>query len=371
MDRVDFAVIGAGIAGASAAYRLARHGEVILFEGETTAGYHTTGRSAALFTESFEFGVVRRLTSAGRAFFEHPPEGFSDVALLAPLPFLFIGRADQRSSLAAAVEANRDLPSVSEVGPDEARALCPVLRAGYAAGGVYEAGAMSIDVDALLQGYLRGMRAAGGELRLGASVTALDRDGRGWTVTAGGDRVSAGVVVNAAGAWADRVGRMAGAGSVGLVPMRRTAFTFAAPEDAGSWPVVCDIDEGFYFKPDAGQLMGCLAEETPMEPHDVRPEEIDVALAIERIEAATTLRIRHVRSSWAGLRSFVPDRRPVVGADPDLPGFFWLAGQGGFGIMTSPGISRAAEGMIVDGRLPEELTALDVTAEDLSPARLR
>ena len=160
---------------------------------------------------------------------------------------------------------------------------------------------------------------------------------------------------------------------VGLVPKRRTAFTFPAPPgaDPGSWPVVCDIDEDFYFKPESTQLMGSLAEETPMEPHDVRPEEIDVALAIERIEAATTLQIRSVSSTWAGLRSFVADRRPVAGMDPDLDGFFWLAGQGGFGIMTSPALSRAVEGLIVDGRLPAELDDLGVVAAELGPARLR
>jgi D-arginine dehydrogenase len=183
----------------------------------------------------------------------------------------------------------------------------------------------------------------------------------------------AGVVVNAAGAWADQIGAMAGARSIGLVPMRRTAFTFPAlpGTDPGSWPVVCDIDEAFYFKPEATQLMGSLAEETPMEPHDVRPEEIDVALAVERIEAATTMRIRHVSATWAGLRSFVADRRPAVGADPDLEDFFWLAGQGGFGIMTSPALARAIEGLIVDGRLPAELEAFGVTSAALDPVRLR
>jgi len=373
MEHADFVVIGAGIAGASAAYRLAQHGKVIVLEREAAAGYHTTGRSAALFTESFEMGVVRELAMASRLFFERPPPGFTEVPVLAPLPFLFIGREDQLGSLTAALEASRDIPGVRYVAPEEAQALCPALRPEYVAGGLYEAGAKSLDVDALLHGYLRSLRAAGGIVRFGAQVTSINRRGGGWAVATDSERISAGVVVNAAGAWADQVGTMAGAGSIGLVPMRRTAFTFTAPAgtDLRSWPVVCDIDEAFYFKPEAKQLMGSLAEETPMEPHDVRPEEIDVALAVERIEAATSMRIHHVSSTWAGLRSFVADRRPVVGMDPDLSGFFWLAGQGGFGIMTSPAISRAAEGLIVDGRLPAELTALDVTPEELGPARLQ
>ena len=373
MEHADFVVIGGGIAGASAAYRLAQHGRVVVLEREASAGYHTTGRSAALFTESFEVGVVRELAIASRPFFEHPPEGFADFPLLAPLPFLFIGREDQLGSLTEALEDCADVPAVRQLGPEEARRLCPALRPGYVAGGIYEAGAMTIDVDALLQGFLHGVRAAGGAVRLGGPVTALERQSGGWLVVTGTERISAGVVVNAAGGWADQIGAMAGAQSIGLVPMRRTAFTFPVSPgtDLGSWPVVCDIDEAFYFKPEATQVLGSLAEETPMEPHDVRPEVIDVALAIERIEAATTMQIRHVSSTWAGLRSFVADRRPVVGMDPDLDGFFWLAGQGGFGIMTSPAVSRVAEGLIIDGRVPGELVALHVTGADLGPARLR
>ena len=373
MEHADFVVIGAGIAGASAAYRLAQHGRVVVLEGEASAGYHTTGRSAALFTESFEVGVVRELAMASRPFFEHPPEGFADFPLLAPLPFLFIGREDQLDSLTEALDNCADVPAVRQVGPEEARTLCPALRPGYVAGGIYEAGAMTIDVDALLQGFLHGVRAAGGAVRLGGPVTALGRQSGGWLVATGTERISAGVVVNAAGAWADQIGAMAGAQSIGLVPMRRTAFTFPVSPgtDLGSWPVVCDIDEAFYFKPEATQLMGSLAEETPVEPHDVRPEEIDVALAVERIEAATTMEIRHVSATWAGLRSFVADRRPAVGADPDLEDFFWVAGQGGFGIMTSPAISRAIEGLIVEGRLPAEMDAFGVTSAALDPVRLR
>ena len=373
MEHADFVVIGGGIAGASAAFRLARHGTVVLLERESTAGYHTTGRSAALFTESFEIGVVRTLATASRSFFEQPPPGFVETTLQAPLPFLFIARQDQLGSLEAAIEACRDVPHVRQVGPEEAHTLCRALREGYVEAGIYEEGARSLDVDALLQGYLRGVRRAGGVVRFGAPVTAVDRQGISWSVVAGNEKFATSVVVNAAGAWADRIGFLAGARPIGLIPKRRTAFAFAAPEgiDPRSWPVVCDIDEAFYFKPEATQLMGSLAEETPMEPHDVRPEEIDVALAIERIEAATTLQIRHVSSTWAGLRSFVADRRPVVGMDPDLDGFFWLAGQGGFGIMTSPAVSQAAEGLIVEERMPPALQVLGITAEDLSPDRLR
>lgn len=373
VEHADFVVIGAGIAGASAAYRLARHGRVVVLEGEAAAGYHTTGRSAALFTESFEIGLVRKLATASRSFFEQPPPGFSGVPLVGSLPFLFIARRDQIDSLEEALDSGGDFPSMRTVDANEARALCPILREGYVQAGLYEAGAGSLDVDALLQSYLHGVRAAGGVVQFRSRVVALERTGGRWVVGTEAGRIETSVVVNAAGAWADQIGELAGARPVGLVPKRRTAFTFPAPPgaDPGSWPVVCDIDEDFYFKPESSQLMGSLAEETPMEPHDVRAEEIDVAMAIERIEAATTLQIRSVSSTWAGLRSFVADRRPVAGMDPDLDGFFWLAGQGGFGIMTSPALSRAAEGLIVDGRLPAELDGLGVAAADLGPARLR
>lgn len=374
MERVDFIVVGGGIAGASAAYELAAHGRVVLVEAEATCGYHTTGRSAALFTEAYERDVVRLLAMASRSFLESPPDGFTDTPILSPLPILLIGREDQRRRVEDEIAVTaRLVPSVRGVDGEQARALCPVLRPGYVAAALLEPDGRSIDVDALHQGFLRGLRKRDGVVNTGFRVSSLARTDRGWAVSDGVETVTARVVVNAAGAWSDQVAAMAGAGPVGLVPYRRTAFTFAAPPGMGTGdlPMVIDVDEDFYFKPEGPQFLASLAEETPMEPHDVRHEEIDVALAIERIEAATTLRIRHVRSAWAGLRTFAPDRLPVVGEDPALPGFFWLAGQGGFGIMTSPAMSRAVAGLAVHGRLPADLAAIGVTREAVSPGRLR
>ncbi len=374
MEDVDFVVIGAGIAGASVAYELAAHGRVVVLEREVTAGYHTTGRSAALLAEAYGQVTQRRLTRTGRPFLEKPPDGFTEVPLLAPLPVLFIGREDQQLAVANLVATVRDLvPDVRAVDPDEARSMCPVLRRDYVAAGALDPGAMSIDVHALHQGFLTGLRRRGGEIRLRAAVEGLQRSGDRWTVTAGEHRLRAPVVVNAAGAWCDEVAALAGAAPLGLVPMRRTAFTFPAPPniDNAGWPMVVDVDEDFYFKPEGGQFLASPADETPMEPHDVRPDEIDVAVGIERIQAATTLTIRNVRSAWAGLRSFVRDRDPVVGMDGDLPGFFWLAGQGGFGIMTSPAMARAAAGLVVNGRLPDDLLEVGLTGDALSPQRLR
>ncbi len=374
MEDVDFVVIGGGIAGASVAYELAAHGQVVVLEREATAGYHTTGRSAALLAEAYGQITQRRLTRTCRPFLEKPPEGFTEVPLLAPLPVLFIGRQDQQVAMANLVATVRDLvPDVRAVGPDEARSMCPVLRGDYVATGALDPGGMSIDVHALHQGFLTGVRHRGGEIRLRAPVEGLQWAGDRWTVIAGEQHLRAPVVVNAAGAWCDEVAALAGAKPVGLVPMRRTAFTFPAPPDVdiAGWPMVVDVDEDFYFKPEGGQFLASPADETPMEPHDVRPEEIDVAAGIERIQAATTLTIRHVRSAWAGLRSFVRDRDPVVGMDAECPGFFWLAGQGGFGIMTSPAMARAATALIVDGRLPDDLLEVGLTSEALSPQRLR
>ena len=355
MDTADFVVVGAGIAGASAGYALAVHGTVVVVEQEPHAGYHTTGRSAAVYTEAYERGVPRCLARASRAFLEAPPEGFADHPLMKPLPIMVVGRENQRAKVEEAVaEGSRTIPSFTLLGPAEVEDVCPVMRPGYAAVGGLEPGAMEIDVHGLHQGFLGGLRKRGGRVLLGSPVTGLKPAGGAWTVTAGEHSIRAGVVVNAAGAWGERVAALAGAASVGLVPMRRTAFTFPAPAgvDAAGLPMVLDADEDFYFKPEGPQIMGSLGEETPMEPHDVRHDEADVALAIERIEAATTMRIRHVKRAWAGLRSFVPDRVPVIGMDDRRRGFFWLVGLGGYGIMSSAACARGVAGCCWAARSP-------------------
>lgn len=369
MERI--VVIGGGIAGASAAYELSAHRDVVLVEREAFCGYHTTGRSAALFTEAWETGIPGLLTTASRSFHESPPEGFTETPILSPLAAMIVGEESQRASVDSVAAGAWGRVALRRFEGEEIVEACPVLDPGVIVTGVLEDSSREIDVAALHQGFLRGIRGRGGRVLTGAGVSGLMRDGGGWLVrTAAGD-LRAEVVVNAAGAWADHVARLAGIGPIGLQPMRRTAFTFDAPGDVSSWPMVVDADERFYFKPERTQVMASLAEETPMEPHDVRPEEIDVALAIERIEHATTLEIRHVKRTWAGLRTFAPDRGPVNGFDPDAEGFFWLAGQGGFGIMTAPAMARAAAGLIVDGALPADLVAHGLAAEALSPARLR
>jgi D-arginine dehydrogenase len=370
----DFAVIGAGIAGASVAHELQAHGRVVLLEREPLPGHHTTGRSAAVLVQSYGNDIVRRLTQASRSFFESPPDGFAPHPLVFDRPVLFIGRADQRERLEEERKAGEKLGvDLRLLDTAEARSLCPVLREDYVAGGLLEPDAKGIDVAGTLDGFLRGLRALGGTVRTRAEVVRVEPKSESWEVEAGGEIHRAAVVVDAGGAWCDEVAGLAGARPVGLQPLRRTVITFDGPAecDFRAWPCVVDVDEEFYFEPEGAQILASPADEIPSEPCDAVAEDYEVALAVDRVERATTLEIRHIRRRWAGLRSFVADRGPVIGADPDLPGFFWLAGQGGFGIMTSPAAARAAASLIVRGSLPRDLEELGLTAEQLSPARLR
>ncbi len=372
MKRCDFLVIGAGIAGASAAYALAAFGRVRVLERESQPGYHTTGRSAALFTETYGNATMRALTRASKAFLTSPPVGFASVPLLAPRGTLLAARADQRAALertfaeCSALVGNLELWTGAQV-----RTCVPAFTEAQVDGGLWEPDAMDIDVHALHQGFLRGLRARGGEVVCNAEVVALERAGEDWVVVTRGERYGAPVVVNAAGAWADEIGRLAGAGPIGLVPKRRTAITFDPPRGVSieSWPAVIDVDEQWYFKPDAGRILASPADETPSAPCDAQPDEYDVAVLIDRITTATTLSIPRIHAKWAGLRSFVADKTIVAGFDPRQPGFFWLAGQGGYGIQTAPAAGRVAAALARGEPLPEDVQALGVRAGDLAPDR--
>lgn len=374
----DVVVVGAGMAGAAAGWQLAQAGQrVLVLERESQPGYHTTGRSAALFEEHYGPAQVQALTRASRAFYDTPPAGFADAPILSPRGVLYIATAAQRALLDAAyAEALRHAPAARRLDAAALRALVPVLQDGIVDGFLDE-GARDIDVHGLHQGFLRGLRQAGGALWCSAEVTALARAAGLWTVTlADGRSVQASVVVNAAGAWADVLGGLAGAAPIGLTPRRRSAFTFGVPEgvDATHWPAVISADESFYIKPDAGQLLGSPANADATTPHDVQPEELDVATGIWRIEEATTLQIRRPSHTWAGLRSFVADGELVVGWDASptpLPGFFWLAAQGGYGIQSAAGYSLLARNLILGEAVDATLRAQGVDAAVLSPARVQ
>jgi D-arginine dehydrogenase len=252
-------------------------------------------------------------------------------------------------------------------------ALIPMLRPEQVVGSVLEPEAADMDVHAIHQGYLRGLRTAGGSVVCDAGVTALRRRGDVWQAQGGGQIYEAPVLLNAAGAWADQVAELAGVPALGLQPRRRSAFIFAPPEgvEIAQWPLALGADESWYFKPDAGMLLGSPANADPVEPQDVQPEEYDIAVAIHRIEAMTTLTIRRPTRTWAGLRSFVPDGDLVAGFDSQAPGFFWVAGQGGYGIQTSPAMGEACAALARGLPLPERIAGFGLTPAMLSPARLR
>jgi len=361
-------VIGAGIAGASVAAELAAAGQdVLLLERESAPGYHTTGRSAALYTPSYGPPVIRALTRASASAFNAGPTAERPHPLLRPRDVLFIARADQIDSLEAAAA---DLP-VTRLGPAQARAMLPLLREDYLAGALHDAGSADIDVEALHRQFLRALTAHGGDLRLRAEVTAITREGAGWRIATPQGEVTGEMLVNASGAWADAIALMAGVAPVGLVPKRRTAMLVAPPagQNVDDWPMVVDIDETFYLRPDAGKLLLSPADETPSEPCDAQPDEWDVAVCIDRVQQAVDLPVRRVEHKWAGLRSFVADKAPVVGHAPDAPGFVWVAGQGGYGIQTAPALGRAAAALALGQPIPQDIADQGVRAEALAPRR--
>ncbi len=373
MIETDIIVIGAGMAGASVAAHLAETQRVVLVEREERAGYHATGRSAALFTEIYGNAVIRALTRASRPFLFDPLPGFAESALTHPRGCLYIATAQQLEALQRFAALPDIAPATRWLSAAEARGRCPILREEYVAGALLEPDSSDIEVHGLHHGYLRLFRQRSGRFINNAAVESLERDARGWTVRAGAESLQAPIVVNAAGAWADEIARLAGIAPVGLVPCRRTAVLVDSPPGVtvDDWPFVNDIDEQFYFKPDAGSLFISPADETPTVPGDAQPDEWDIAVAVDRVQAATTLQIRRLKARWAGLRTFAPDRSPVVGFSPEADGFFWLAGQGGYGIQTAPALSRAAAALVRGLPLPQDLLAAGVIAADMSPQRFR
>ena len=370
-DKFDVIVLGAGMAGASIAAELAPHRRVAIVEVEDQPGRHTTGRSAAMFFESYGNPTVRALTRASRSFLLEPPAGFSQSPLMRPRSALIVADAAMTPLLDDYVQDASLANAIARVDVETALKLVPILGPDWLRGAVLDATGHEMDVAALHQGYLRAARRAGASLMLDAREVNLQRQARGWQVRTRADVFVAPIVVNATGAWADAVASRAGARTVGLQPMRRTAVTLPAPAgvDMHDWPMVIAADESFYFKPDAGQLLLSPANEDPMEPCDAAPEEIDVAIAVDRFERATNVRVNRLNRRWAGLRSFVADRSPVVGFDDRAEGFFWLAGQGGYGIQMAPALARAAAAMLMGNPMPADVQAEGVTAEAVSPLR--
>lgn len=372
-QNVDCIVIGAGIAGASVAAALAGDASVAVLEVEPHAGYHSTGRSAALYSALYGNATVRALTRASLGYFRTPSQGMVKAALLRERHTLFLVGAGQLD-LVAGFTADADVRErTTTLSVDEVLARVPLLQRERVAGALLDVSSADIDVDLLHQGFLRSARAAGAALHLGTGLQGLEREGSNWLAHTAVGSFRAGVVINAAGAWADDVAALAGVAPVPLRPLRRTAALIDLPDgvDASAWPAVIAIDESHYFKPDAGLLLISPADETPSPPCDAQPEELDVAIAVDRFETLTDRPVRRVRHRWAGLRVFSPDRSPVVGFEASAPGFFWCAGQGGYGIQTSPALGRAAAALALGRGLPQDLADMGITAQQLSPQRFR
>ncbi len=371
MPPLRVAVIGGGIAGAAAAFYLAERAEVVLLEAESTLAHHTTGRSAAVLFESYGSPGIRPLTMASRNFFDNPPPGLADYPFLSPRGGMLVGNSQQLEGLEKwEVDAKHSGAWVEWLEPERAREICPVLRREGLAGAVWEPDAADMDVAAIHQAFVRGARRRDAEIRVSSPVSALEKTAEGWRLRAGDETLVVQVVVNAAGAWGDEIACLAGINPVGITPMRRTVFMAPGSDEYRSWPLVINVELEWYFKPDGVQLLCSLAEENPSPPCDARPEPLDIALAIERINDATTLGIRSVRSSWTGLRTFAPDREMVIGFDPRVEGFFWLVGQGGTGIQTAPAAGEVTASLILDSKVPSRLSDSGFNPADVAPERL-
>lgn len=372
MDRVEIAIVGGGIAGASLAYFLGSSRRVALLETEDQPGYHATGRSAAEFVLNYNPPEICALARAAKPFFDAPPEGFADIPLLVPRGGLMIADEDGRAALAAQFASlSGTVPGLVRLTPEEAVARMPFLDPSTIADAYFDPEYWDIEADALLQAYLRAARRAGVDLRLKSAVSAAQRQSDGWLLETASGPLLADVIVNASGGWADRVAGACGVAPLGITPCRRTAILVDLPDgvDAARLPELNDAADAFYFKPDGGRLLVSPADETPCDPADVQPEELDVAWAVHHLESHSSIRVKRVAKSWAGMRTFSPDRLPVVGFDGETPGFFWLVGQGGFGILTSPALGALAAALLLGETVPDALVAEGITAETFAPAR--
>lgn len=374
--QADFLIVGGGVAGLSVAAALAPHGKVLLLEAEAAVGHHSSGRSATFSHFGIGNALVRRLTAYSRAFFQAPPEDFADTPIARRASALFVATPAMAAELEQLIEVmSEHVPDLRLCTEEEMVALFPPLRTGpeAAVGGVLDDDGLRLDADALLQGYARAVRRSGGTILTGQRLASITRAAGTWQVsTERGDRHAAPVLINASGAWADEVAVEAGLAVLGLSPTRRTIIIVDPPEGAkvGDWPFVKTVVDDFYILPEAGRLIASPVDEVPSEPCDAQPDDYDVALAAAKVEEYTDLPVSRVRHRWAGLRTFARDRTPVIGFDPRAEGFFWLAGQGGFGLQTAPAIAEGAAALARRAPWPESLTAAGIHAEALAPDRL-
>ncbi|HVQ08012.1 MAG TPA: FAD-dependent oxidoreductase [Allosphingosinicella sp.] len=369
MDGADFIIIGGGIAGLSAAARMARHGKVVVIEAEDALGYHSSGRSVSFSHYGIGGEAVRALTAYSRPFFEEPPAGFSEVPVALPFASLYFAKDSELpalETLAAAMAQFTD--AIKPLDAPGLAALCPVLKTGPGAAmrGLLDPTGLKLDADALLQGFARAVRAQAGEIRLGRRIASIEHQGEAWIVN---DEIAAPVLINAAGAWADAVAALAGVAPLGLRPKRRTIIAVDPPQgsEIAAWPFAHSVAGDFYMLPEAGRLLVSPVDEVADDPCDAQPDDYDIALAADRLEHYTSVRVTRIAHRWAGLRTFAADRVPTAGFAPGAPGFFWLAGQGGYGLQTAPAMAEIVEALLTGAPWPADLAA---TPAQIRPERL-
>lgn len=371
-ETVDVAVIGGGIAGISLAYFLSPHRSVIVLERESALGYHSSGRSAAEFAFRFHSAIVGKLARVSYPFLTNPPARFTETELLKRRGNLLIADADKAERLAQVfAEESAAGPGLERLTVEQAIERAPILNPDYVVDAFYDPDCWDIEAENLLQGCAKGARANGAAILNKAEVLSAGREGNVWILETTAGEMRAKTVVNAAGAWADRTATLFGLKPLGIVPYRRTAITVDLPAgiDVGALPEICEIDEVFYMKPEAGRLLVSPADATESEPCDAQPEELDIAYAAWYLEQATTVAVSHVAHRWAGLRTFAGDRVPVVGYSGEKEGFFWLAGQGGFGIQTAPAMGRLATDLVLGKTLAVDFSEQGLTPEVFAPGR--
>jgi len=374
MSKYDVIVIGGGIAGLSVAAELSSEVSVLVLEQEENTAFHSSGRSAAVYSSSYgsDRTAIYALSKASGDFLKSPPKTFCDNPLLHPRGLLYVTDKEHQETLrnvhAEMSQLNGDLRWVEG---DFIREKMPLLKEEYTQGAIYTDNVYDVDVHELMEGYARQFRRRSGTLKINTKVEELAYENDGWVVRCDGASFWAPIVINAAGAWADELAQLAGIDPIGLQPMRRTAILIDPPANVvpDNWPMTVELNETFFIKPDAGKVLISPADETLSAPCDSQPEELDIAYAAHYAEEALGVAVRKVDHSWSGLRNFVADRNFVMGFSDQQSGFFWLAGQGGFGIQAGPAMARAAAAMVLNKDIPEDIAALGFDTNDVSPQR--
>ena len=364
----DILVIGGGVAGLSAAAALSRHAQVRVLEAEEQVGFHASGRSATMLHYALGDRLVRALTLASRPFFDNPPDDFCDAPLGRAMTVLVHARDDERAELDRLAADIAPFAQLNRLDAKGVRDLCPLLKEDARHGLADERG-IRLDQHELLQGFLRQLRAHGGQIHTDARVCSVRHVGAWQVRTESGQEFESPLLINAAGAWGDRIAELAGVRPLGLQPKRRTIITFDAPAgtDLAGLPFAKTVGDELYFAPESGRLFASPMDEVPDDPCDAQPDDYEVALAAHRMEERTTVTVERILSKWAGLRTFTPDRHPACGFSGEAEGFFWLVGQGGFGLQTSPAMAEIVASMIANGGWP----VAEVSPADLSPDRFR